>query len=80
LAGSEKEIDVVLIDVHFGCCMGGIEISRQMILEKSNLKLIFTSGHPPTHFNNSTLSLGKDFLQKPFAPDELREIVARQLR
>jgi DNA-binding NtrC family response regulator len=77
-ARHKKEIELALLDIHLARRLGGFGLAQQMKAEKPDLKVILSSGHSPVVFGDTSLVEGVNFLQKPFTPAELRQIVSCQ--
>jgi CheY-like chemotaxis protein len=75
------EIDLLLTDVVMPESMSGRQLAHTLIVEKPDLKVIFTSGY-------SAELLGEDFeqekryrfLAKPYLPDRLASAIAEHLQ
>ncbi len=80
-ADHRDEIDLLLTDVVMPESISGRELAHTLIMEKPDLKVIFTSGY-------SAELLGTDFerekqhafLPKPYLPDRLAQTVAAHLQ
>jgi DNA-binding NtrC family response regulator len=77
LSDYAQAIDVAIIDIVLPGRMDGITLVRQAKLFNSNLRVIFTSGHPPPDGVDLT-PLG-EFLPKPARVTTLLEAIARQI-
>jgi len=73
-------IALLLTDLVMPSQISGLQLARQLQLEKPKLKLIFTSGYSAEIAGRQTiLHSGEDFLQKPFSPHDLLNILRRCL-
>jgi CheY-like chemotaxis protein len=60
--------------------MPGYELARQLLAEKPQLKIIYTSGYSEDLADKRvTLMEGVNFLQKPYAPQQLAEALRKTL-
>jgi FixJ family two-component response regulator len=72
-------IGVLIADVRMPG-MTGLELQEQLIARKSQLPIVFVTGHGDVPMAVSTMKKGAvDFLEKPFNEADLRDIVARML-
>ena len=70
-----QRIDLLLADVIMPQ-MGGRELAERLIARQPDLKVLFMSGYTAEMIGNQDLlSIGGDFLQKPFTPAALGEKV-----
>lgn len=78
---SFSQIDLLLTDVCVPYRSTGMEIASKFLLEKSWLKVIYTSGFGVDIGRPHQCSLveGENFIQKPYAPEILLRILKRQL-
>ncbi|HUR46907.1 MAG TPA: response regulator [Candidatus Saccharimonadales bacterium] len=74
------EIDLLLTDVVMPQKISGIELADKLRVEKSDLKVIFTSGYSlellDEHFRTRTES---NFIPKPYTPAKLKELIREVL-
>lgn len=74
-----QPVDVLLTDVQLPG-MDGPELARQLRDSRPDLKVVFISGYPREDaFAHSTDDPAADFLQKPFTPKRLIEVLNRAL-
>lgn len=77
LANDPVGIGVVVIDLVMPP-LGGLETLTRMQKIRPDVGIVFTSGLPPEPAVDALVARHRAvFLQKPFAPDALRTIVAR---
>ena len=75
----EDEIDLVVTDMVMPDLCGD-RVAKRLWKRKPDLPIIFYSGYPPQTLEPGiNLEPGKNFLSKPFAFEELLEIVNKQL-
>jgi CheY-like chemotaxis protein len=73
------KIDLVILDVMMPG-LSGTEVFAQMSAIKPDLPVVFTSGHTSESLSlNSDIAAGAVFLQKPYAPRALGQIVRSTL-
>lgn len=73
-------IDLVLTDMVMPDGMTGYEFASEILKEKVDQKIIYTSGYSPDVVGaDSVLKEGLEFLQKPFAPNVLANLVRKVL-
>jgi len=78
-AAYPKPVDVLLTDIHLPG-MDGPELARQLRDARPDLKVAFISGYPREEaFAHSTDDPSAEFLQKPFTPTRLVEVLNRVL-
>ena len=71
--------DLLLLDIQMPG-MDGIEVLQRAIAQQPSLKVIMISAHGSIDNAVDAMKLGAvDYLQKPFTPSELREVVNRVL-
>ncbi len=71
--------DLLLLDIQMPG-MDGIEVLQKAITQQPSLKVIMISAHGSVDNAVDAMKLGAvDYLQKPFTPGELRELVNRVL-
>jgi DNA-binding NtrC family response regulator len=74
-----EPVDLVLCDVHLPG-MGGIEVCKRLHAERPDLPVVLITGFPSIESAVRGMKEGaRDYVVKPFAPDELRLVVARAL-
>ncbi|MGC1216470.1 MAG: response regulator [Phormidesmis sp.] len=72
-------VDLLLLDISMPG-MDGIEVLKKAIAQRPSLKVVMISAHGSVDDAVSAMKLGAvDYLQKPFTPSELRELVERVL-
>ena len=75
----DGEIDLLLTDLVMPE-MNGYELAEALSADRSQLKVLFMSGHPPEkardHYGRTAVT---GHLQKPFTPDTLRQAVRAEL-
>ncbi len=73
----EQQAGVLIVDVRMPG-MSGLELQEQLIARKSQMPIVFITGHGDIPMAISTMKKGAvDFLEKPFDETALREIVSR---
>jgi PAS domain S-box-containing protein len=73
-------IALLLTDLVMPSQISGLQLARQLQSEKPGLKVVFTSGYSAEIAGRqTTLHPGEDFLQKPFSPPDLLNILRRCL-
>ena len=80
-AAHRDEIDLLLTDVVMPESVSGRQLAHTLIMEKPELKVIFTSGYSAELFG-SEFEREKEhvFLAKPYLPDRLAQTVAAHLQ
>jgi two-component system, cell cycle sensor histidine kinase and response regulator CckA len=80
-AAHRDEIDLLLTDVVMPESVSGRQLAHTLIMDKPDLKVIFTSGYSSELFG-SDFEREKEhvFLAKPYLPDRLAETVAAHLQ
>jgi len=72
-------IDMLVTDMVMPGGMGGRELAEKALAEKPALKIIFCSGYTDDMLGtDSALRVNGNFLEKPFAPDELLRRIRAQ--
>ncbi len=73
-------VALLLTDLVMPAGMSGQQLARQIQVEKPDLKVVYISGYS-AEIAGRTLQLrsGENFVQKPFAPDQLLETIRRSL-
>jgi DNA-binding response OmpR family regulator len=72
-----RDIDIILLDLKMPG-IDGIEVLRRVREIHSDIRVIIITAHGTIDSAVEAMKLGAvDFLQKPFAPQEIREIVSR---
>jgi CheY-like chemotaxis protein len=75
----KQEIDLLVTDIVLPG-MGGLELSDKLKSIQPDIKVLYTSGYAPSHFNQQEQAvIGNTFLQKPYSPHTLAEIVKELL-
>ena len=78
--GHRDEIDLLFTDLVMPDGLGGRELAEQLLADKPTLKIIFASGYSGEIAGQETqLRSGRNFLQKPYRPEELLKIIRRSL-
>ena len=79
-AQSRTEIDLLLTDVVMPESISGRDLAHKLIMDKPDLKVIFTSGYS-AELIGPEFEQEKEhgFLSKPYLTDRLAKIVAAQL-
>jgi CheY-like chemotaxis protein len=73
-------IALLLTDMVMPDGISGKELARRLRADQPHLKVIFTSGYnAEISGRNLRLHPGENFIQKPFTPDQLLEIIRRSL-
>lgn len=76
---AEYDADLMLLDLQMPG-MNGIEVLEKAKELKPNLQIIMVSAHGNVENAVEAMKLGAvDFMQKPFTPKEIRELVSRVL-
>ncbi len=71
--------DLMLLDLRLPG-MGGLELLRRLREGGAGIPVVIVTAHGSVESAVDAMRLGaSDFIQKPFAPDELREVVRRVL-
>ena len=73
---SSPHIDVLLTDVRMPGSMDGIELAKMVAETWPEIKIVLTSGH---YTPSSGLSLGYEFIAKPYDPIKLVERIEQLL-
>ena len=73
---SSPHIDVLLTDVRMPGSMDGIELAKLVAENWPDIKIVLTSGH---YMPSSGLSLGHEFIAKPYDPMKVVERIERLL-
>ncbi len=72
-------VDLLLLDINMPG-MDGIEVLKKATTQQPSLKVVMISAHGSVDNAVEAMKLGAvDYLQKPFTPSELRELVQRVL-
>jgi two-component system response regulator TtrR len=73
------QVGVLIADVRMPG-MSGLELQEALIARKSNIPIVFITGHGDVPMAVSTMKKGAiDFLEKPFNEADLRTIVSRMI-
>ena len=77
---SNGQIDLLLTDIVMQDGLDGIQLADELAARKPSLKVVYTSGSP-AHPDGNRLKMreGSLFLQKPFLPEQLIQIVQESL-
>lgn len=80
-AAHQHEIDLLLTDVVMPESISGRQLAHTLIVDKPDLKVIYTSGYSAELFG-SDFEQEKEhiFLPKPYLPDRLAQTVAAHLQ
>ncbi|MHB8523977.1 MAG: MASE1 domain-containing protein [Limisphaerales bacterium] len=71
-----SDIDLLLTDMVMPEGMSGRELAEELLANRSDLKIIYTSGYSEDMFEKSlSLEEGFNFLRKPFYPQKLAQTV-----
>jgi PAS domain S-box-containing protein len=77
---SSARVDLLLTDLLMPGGINGRDLARQLCGERPDLKVVFFSGYSADLVGGGlVLRLGENFLQKPFTPSSLLEILRRRL-
>ena len=80
-AKHKNEIDLLLTDVVMPESISGRQLAHTLIMDKPDLKVIFTSGYSSELFGSEFESEKQHlFLAKPYLPDRLAQTVASHLQ
>lgn len=75
-----SEVDLLLTDIIMPEGISGGKLSQLLLAEKPGLKVIYMSGYPGEVAGSGlNLTEGRKFLQKPFAPSKLVQMVRESL-
>ncbi|MBN2508148.1 MAG: response regulator [Verrucomicrobia bacterium] len=73
---AKERIDLLLTDVMMPMGISGRELAQHALAEKPDLKVIYTSGYSLDAFSpDGLVAEGCSFLQKPYAPETLAQVV-----
>lgn len=76
----KHQIDLLIADLYLPDGMTGFELARHMRADRANLPVIYMSGyHPELFVNEEKLTLGLNYLSKPFDVLDLLNAVGRSL-
>ena len=76
---TRQEFSLILLDLKMPG-MDGLEVLRQVIQLRPDIRVIIVSAHGTVENAVEAIKLGAvDFIQKPFTPQELRQIVTKVL-
>lgn len=77
----EKDrVDLLLTDIVMPGGISGVKLAKCLSSEKSELKIIFTTGYSGERLENDVMEkIGAEFLQKPYPPKKLAHLVRRCL-
>jgi PAS domain S-box-containing protein len=79
-SGRTSEIDLLLTDLVMPEGVGGRDLADRLLAERSDLKVIYTSGYSPSNAGKDLQWLEvKRFLAKPYQPSKLLQIVRESL-
>jgi len=72
----KEDIDLLLTDMMMPDGVGGRELAERVLEERADLKVIYSSGYSLDSVGNGTqLGDGRNFLQKPYDPETLAQMV-----
>ena len=75
-----RKVDLLLTDMVMPDGLSGRDLAKQMQTRDPDLKVIYTSGYSPeTRETTFVFREGANFLQKPYPPAKLAEVVRRCL-
>ena len=75
----EKEFGLILLDIRMPG-MDGMEVLRQVREIRPDIRVIMITAYGTVGLAVEAMKLGAvDFIQKPFSPEEIRELVSRVL-
>ena len=75
----EKEFGLILLDLKMPG-MDGMEVLRQLSKIRPDIRIIILTAYGTVELAVEAMQLGAaDFIQKPFTPEEIRELVSRVL-
>ncbi len=74
----KRPLDLLLTDVLMRGT-SGTELADMLRAQRPGLRVLFMSGYPPRQVGIDPARSGDGFLEKPFAPADLNEIVRRTL-
>jgi DNA-binding response OmpR family regulator len=75
----EKEFGLILLDLKMPG-MDGMEVLRQVSKIRPDIRIIILTAYGTVELAVEAMKLGAaDFIQKPFTPEEIRELVSRVL-
>jgi len=75
----EKEFGLILLDIRMPG-MDGMEVLRQVREIRPDIRIIMITAYGTVGLAVEAMKLGAvDFIQKPFSPEEIRELVSRVL-
>jgi two-component system cell cycle sensor histidine kinase/response regulator CckA len=73
---SSREIDLLLTDMVMPEGVSGVDLAEQLLSDRPDLKVIYTSGYTAGEINAELLTRSQThFLQKPYTHDTLTKIV-----
>jgi DNA-binding response OmpR family regulator len=73
----EREFGLILLDLRMPG-MDGMEVLRQVSKIRPDIRIVILTAYGTVESAVEAMKLGAaDFIQKPFAPDEIRELVSR---
>lgn len=76
----EKEFGLILLDLKMPG-MGGMEVLRQVRKVRPDIRVIIITAHGTIESAVEAMKLGSvDFIQKPFAPKEVRKLVSNVIK
>ncbi|MBN1221553.1 MAG: response regulator [Anaerolineae bacterium] len=76
---AEKEFRLILLDLKMPG-MNGLDVLRQVVEQRPDIRVIIVSAHGTVENAVEATKLGAvDFIQKPFAPKEIRQLVQEVL-
>lgn len=78
LAAQQTELDLLVTDLVMRG-MNGIELASRLTKERPGLPVLITSSYTPGQMGHDELQFRADFIEKPWAPQEIVERVNRIL-
>ncbi len=77
---AEKEFDIVVTDVRMEG-IGGMEVLEHVLERSARTKVILITGYATVEVAREALTRGAfDFIDKPFKPDDLREVILKAVK
>lgn len=75
----QQKYDLILLDLKLPG-MSGLDVIRSMRNQKIDTKIVIISAHGTIESAVESMKLGaSDFIEKPFTPDDIRQIVLRHI-
>lgn len=77
---TKKSFGLILLDLRMPG-MDGMDVLRQVVKVRPDIRIIIITAHGTIGLAVEAMKLGAvDFIQKPFAPGEIRELVSRVVK